>query len=50
MVIARWSIDEVDAPRLFEGHLGLLLDKHNGTLFGRHLSIAAYASRTTGDA
>jgi hypothetical protein len=46
MIVARWSIDDLDAQLLFEGHLGLLLDRHTGTLFGRHLSIAAYASRT----
>lgn len=49
MILARWSTGDLDAPGLFEQHMGLLLDKHNGTLFGRHLSIAAYASRTTGE-
>ena len=46
LVLNRWSSPTLDAPSLFEYQIGLMLERQAGTAFGRHLGIAAYASRT----
>ena len=43
--VARSSLGERDAHALFEQQLAVLLELKAGTTFGRHLSIAAHASR-----
>jgi hypothetical protein len=46
LVVNRWSSETFDAQPLFDHQIGLLLEQQAGTSFGRHLGIAAYASRT----
>lgn len=46
LVATRWSSESFDAQALFEYQIGLMLEQQAGTAFGRHLGIAAYASRT----
>jgi len=43
VIVARSSLGECDAETLFEQQIGVLLDLKEGTTFGRHLSISAYA-------
>ncbi len=45
VIVGRWHLDGCDAEALFEHQVGLLLHTRAATSFGRHLSIAAYASR-----
>ena len=45
VVATRWNRDDCDASTLFDYQVDGLLQTHAGALFGRHLSIAAYASR-----
>lgn len=46
LVMNRWGSQTCDAQLLFDRQIGLLLEQQAGTAFGRHLGIAAYASRT----
>lgn len=46
LVATRWSSASLDAQLLFDYQMGLMLERQTGTAFGRHLGIAAYASRT----
>ena len=42
----RWGGDGFDALALFDYQVSLLLDRHAGSAFARHLGIAAYTLRT----
>ena len=46
LVATRWSSASFDAQPLADHLIGLMLERQAGTPFGRHLGIAAYASRT----
>jgi chaperonin cofactor prefoldin len=45
LIETRWT-DDFDARALFRYQVDLLLEREAATSFGRHLSIAVYASRT----
>ena len=47
LVVGRWGSDECDAAALFERQVTMLLDSKAETSFGRHLSISAFASRSS---
>jgi len=47
LVVGRWGSDECDAAGLFEQQVTVLLDSKAETSFGRHLSISAFASRSS---
>ena len=47
LVVKRWGSGECDAARLFEQQITMLLDSRAETSFGRHLSISAFASRSS---
>ena len=44
VILARWKSEDCDAETLFANQVAVLLDVNAATSFGRHLSIAAYAS------
>ena len=46
LVATRWTSGSFDIQPLFDYQIGLMLEREAGTPFGRHLGIAAYASRT----
>jgi chromosome segregation ATPase len=47
VAVARWGSADCDAGALFDRQIAVLLDLKGGTSFGRHLSISAYAARTS---
>jgi hypothetical protein len=47
LVIDRWRSDVCDAAAVFEREISALLDAKAETSFGRHLSIATFASRSS---
>lgn len=47
LAVGRWGSDECDAAALFERQVTMLLDSKAETSFGRHLSISAFASRSS---
>lgn len=47
LIVGRWGSDGCDAAALFEREIAALLDAKADTSLGRHLSIAAFAARSS---
>ena len=47
LVVGRWGSADCDAAAVFEQQIAVLLDSKAETSFGRHLSISAFASRSS---
>lgn len=47
LIVERWGSDECDAAAVFQRQVGALLDAKVETSFGRHLSIASFAARSS---